>query len=204
MPITMAFITRFWRRGAETIVKMLALIFMAWASHVVAGTIEPVRSQLSAGEDGYVLSADFALDLGPRLEEAVTRGVTLTFNLEVTLSRPRWYWFDERVVGVTVNHRLSYNALTRQYRLSTGGLHRSFDTFEGALRALGRVGALAIAERGALKLGERYDVELRLSLDKSQLPKPLQVDAIASRDWQVESKVLRWQFTPEPAVAVTK
>lgn len=196
----MAFSTRCWRRGAEAILAILVLAWSAGSSPVFAGTIEPVRSQLSAGEDGYTLSADFALDLGPRLEEAVTRGVTLNFNLEITFSRPRWYWFDERVAGLAVNHRLSYNALTRQYRLSTGGLHRSFDTFEGALRALGRVGALPVAERGALKLGERYDVELRLSLDKSQLPKPLQVDAIANRDWQVESKVLRWQFTPEPAV----
>lgn len=180
---------------------MLVLAWSAWSPQVLAGTIEPVRSQLAAGEDGYTLSADFVLDLGPRLEEAVTRGVTLNFNLEITFSRPRWYWFDERVVERVINYRVSYNALTRQYRLSTGGLHRSFDTFESALRALGRVGALPVAERGALKLGERYDVELRLSLDKSQLPKPLQVDAIANRDWQVESKVLRWQYTPEPVVA---
>lgn len=189
MPTTMASITRFWRKGASAV-----LLFTAWATFALAGTIEPVRSQLSPSDDGYVLSADFAIDLGPRLEEAVTRGVTLNFRLEFTLSRPRWYWLDEHVAGLVVNYRLSYSALTRQYRISTGGLHRGFDTFDEALRALGRVGALTVAERGAVKLGEKYDVELRLALDKGQLPKPLQVDAIASRDWQVEAKVLRWQF----------
>ncbi len=181
--------------------RLLVFIAAAWVVQVQAGTIEPVRSQLTAGEDGYLLSAEFALDLGPRLEEAVTRGVTLSFNLELTLSRPRWYWFDERVVERVIRYRVSYNALTRQYRLSTGGLHRGFETFDEALRAMGRIAALPVAERGALRLGERYDVELRLTLDKSQLPKPLQVDAIANRDWQVESKVLRWQYTPEPVAA---
>jgi hypothetical protein len=193
MPITMVSITRFWRRGADA---TLLVLCVAWASFALAGTIEPVRSQLSASEDGYVLSAEFAIDLGPRIEEAITRGVVLNFNLELALSRPRWYWFDDHVAGRAVRYRLSYSALTRQYRLSTGGLHRSFDTFDGALRALGRVGALTVADRGVLQLGEKYDVELRLALDKSQLPKPLQVDAIAGRDWQVESKVLRWQFVP--------
>lgn len=197
MPITMASITRFWKRGADATRATLLVLCVAWASFALAGTIEPVRSQLSASEDGYVLSAEFAIDLGPRIEEAITRGVVLNFNLEVAISRPRWYWFDEHVAGRVINYRLSYNALTRQYRLSSGGLHRSFDTFEEALRALGRVAALTVAERSAIKPGEKYEAELRLTLDKSQLPKPLQVDAIASRDWQVDAKMLRWQFSPD-------
>jgi len=42
-------------------------------------------------------------------------------------------------------------------------------------------------------------VALRLGLDQLQLPKPLQVDALANRDWQMQAKVLRWQFTPTAA-----
>jgi hypothetical protein len=41
---------------------------------------------------------------------------------------------------------------------------------------------------------------VRLALDRSQLPKPFQVDAIVDRDLQVEAKVLRWQLTA-PVVA---
>ena len=196
MPITRASITPFWKRGADAARAFLLMLCAVWASIAFAGSIEPVRGQLSPSEDGYVLSAEFAFDLGSRIEEAVTRGVALTFKLEVAVTRPRWYWFDEHVAGRVVSHRLSYSALTRQYRLSTGGLLRNFDSFEEVLRTLGRVGALTIADRGALRTGEKYDVELRLALDKSQLPKPLQVDAIANRDWQVDAKVLRWQYVP--------
>ena len=161
-------------------------------------SIEPVRAALNAGEDGYTLSAEFTVDLGPRLEEAVARGVPLFFNFEFTLERNRWYWLNDQVTSITINYRLAYNALTRQYRLSVGGLHQSFATLAEALRVIARVSALPVADKGVLKPGENYTAALRLSLDRSQLPKPLQVDAIANSDWQVSTRALRWQFSPPP------
>jgi hypothetical protein len=190
MPIKMASFTRCWRNVSLTLA--LALL----SALAAAGGIEPVRGQLTAGDEGYVLAAEFAIDLGTQLEEAVARGVALTFNMEFTLSRKRWYWADEYIAGHVINYRLSYNALTRQYRLSVGGLHRGFASLDEALRALGRVADLPIVDKAAIKPGETYYAALRLALDKSQLPKPFQVDAIASREWQVDARVLRWQFIP--------
>lgn len=185
--------TRCWPSGLRL---LLALLLAVAASLAQAGSIEPVRASLAAVDDGYALSAEFAIELGPRLEEAVSRGVALNFNLEFTLGRSRWYWIDEHVAGHIVRYRLSYNALTRQYRLSVGALHQSFATLQDALQFLGRVAALPVAEKSAIKPGETYEAALRLALDKSLLPKPFQVDAIANRDWQVDAKVLRWRFTP--------
>lgn len=182
-------ITRCWRS------VLSAWLIACWLGLAHAGSIEPTRAQLLPTEDGYALSAEFDIDLGPRLEEAVSRGVPLHFNLEFTLTRARWYWADEHVTGRHLAYRLSYSALTRQYRLSLGSLHQNLDSLAEALRVLGRVGRLAVADRGALKPGENYTAALRLSLDRSQLPKPFQVDAIANRDWQVDAKILRWQFT---------
>ena len=64
------------------------------------------------------------------------------------------------------------------------------------MRVLGHVGALPIEPGNAIKSGDTYVAALRLSLDKSQLPKPFQVDAIANPDWSIETKALRWQFSP--------
>ncbi len=162
----------------------------------MAGIIEPTKASLSASDEGYTLSADFSIQLGTQMEDAIERGVTLNFNLEFTLSRHRWYWVDEHVASLLHSYRLSYNALTKQYRLSTGALHRSFATLEEALRVLGRVTHLPIGDKVTLTPGETYAAALRLALDKSQLPKPFQVDAIASKDWQVEARTMRWQFVP--------
>lgn len=184
-----ASITRCWK--SVSLALLLAFLIPA----ALAGGIEPLRANVAPGEDAYVLSAEFAIDLGPRLEEVVSRGVPLNFNLEFTLNRSRWYWADEHVAGHVVNYRLAYNALTRYYRLSVGPLHQSFATLPEALRVLGRVVALPVADKPAIKPGETYHAALRLSLDRGQLPKPLQVDALANRDWQVEAHILRWQFT---------
>ena len=62
---------------------------------------------------------------------------------------------------------------------------------------------LGYSLRQARRLPEafsEYEAALRLSLDRTQLPKPFQVDAITDRGLQVEAKVLRWQFTA-PVVA---
>jgi hypothetical protein len=194
MPIRMGSFTRALRSASLTLLAALALSLAA--TGVRAGAIEPVQGQLNPGEEGYVLSAEFEIDLGNRLEEALVRGVTLTFNLEFGIERKRWYWFDERIVGRVIDYRLSYNALTQQYRLSVGGLHSSYATLAEALRVLGHVGGLVVADKAAIKPGNEYTAELRLALDKSQLPKPFQLDALASKTWQVEAKTLRWQFAP--------
>ena len=181
--------------GAGLAARLLFLVLLVLALSAQAGSIAPLSASLTAGDEGsYQLTAEFEIDLGARLEEAVSRGVPLYFNLEFELTRPRWYWTNEHIAGKTIVHRLSYNALTRQYRLSAGALYQNFATFEEALGVLRRVRVLHVAEKGELKQGEAYLAALRLSLDKTQLPKPFQVDAIANRDWHVDTKVLNWQF----------
>lgn len=186
-----AFITHCCRRIER---GLLALLLMA-AVVAQAASIEPQRAALTLGEEGYTLSAEFTLDLGPRLEDAVARGVPLYFNLEFVLERARKYWVNEHLVTRTLTYRLSYHGLTRQYRLSTGHLHQNFGSLEEALRVVGRIAALPVLDKDALKNGESYLAAVRLALDRSQLPKPFQVDALTDRALQVETKVLRWQLT---------
>ena len=43
---------------------------------------------------------------------------------------------------------------------------------------------------------ERYTARVREKLDVNQLPKPFQVNALASRDWQLASEWHKFSFTP--------
>ena len=179
---------------------LIVLTLLSLTALAQAGSIEPKKGVLSTGEDGStLLTAEFVIDLGPRLEEAVSRGVALYFNFEFELTRPRWWWSNEYVATRNTTYRLAYTALTRQYRLTTGNIHRNFSSLEEALRVLSRFTDLQIAEKGVLKVGESYSAGMRLALDRNQLPKPLQVDAIANKDWQVDTRVLRWNYVPMPA-----
>ena len=190
-----AFFMRCCKRLEQGLAKLLPGLLLLFAFAANAGSIEPTRAALNPGEDGYTLSAEFAVDLGSRLEDAVARGVPLYFNLEFVLERSRKYWVKEHIVSRSLTYRLSFSSLTRQYRLTTGSLHQNFGSLEEALRVVGRIAALPVADKDALKNGENYEAAVRLALDRSQLPKPFQVDAITDKGLQVEAKVLRWQFT---------
>ena len=56
--------------------------------------------------------------------------------------------------------------------------------------------APAPQRRGLRIVNARYDAAVRLRLDVNQLPKPFQVNALASREWQLASDWRRFAFTP--------
>lgn len=179
---------------------LLLLVFvplLGWTAE-----IEIANPQLAAADDGYVLAADFKLELNPRLEEAVARGVVLYFVADFELSRGRWYWFDEKVISRSQTFRLSYHALTRQYRLSTGGLHQSFASLDDAMRVLSRLRNWQVIEASDKpRPGETYDAALRLRLDVTQLPRPFQITALGNKDWNLSSDWKIWRPTLPPAEA---
>ena len=177
----------------------LVTVFAMLPVLVLAAEIEIANPQITASEDGFVVSADFSFELNERLEEAVTKGVVLYFVTEFEMTRPRWYWLDEKVVSRNQTHRLSFHALTRQYRLSTGGLHQSFDTLSEALRVLSRLRNWAVidgrAEKTGVQAGDTYMVALRMRLDTTQLPRPFQISALGNKDWSLASEWKVWQTT---------
>src|SRR6185503_18156769 len=152
-----------------------------------ADDIDVLDARLAASEDGLLLSADFAFEFNSRLSETVANGVPLYFVVEFELSRPRWYWWDERTVSRATQLRLSYHALSRQYRLTTGPLHQNFATLDEALDVMRRLRNWQVLERSVVLRGSSYDAAVRMRLDTAQLPRPLQVSALTSRELRLES-----------------
>ncbi len=179
---------------------LLLLVFAAYASVTMAEGIELRRASVDVGDEGYVINADFSVELRPRQEDAINNGLSLYFLVEFEATRSRWYWLDEKVVAQQLRLRLTYQPLTRQYRLSSGALHQNFTSLEEALRTLARVRSWLIPASPNFKTGESYSGALRMRLDLSQLPKPFQVDALTSRDWNLSSDWKRWSFTPSAPV----
>jgi hypothetical protein len=157
----------------------------------------PVKSaELRVVDGDVVLNAEFDFTFNPTLEEALQNGVPLYFVLEVELSRARWYWLDEKVLQSALTYRVSWNALTRQYRVASGLLTQNYASLEEVERYIGRVNSRPVIRVDALTKGARYDAAIRLRLDVNQLPKPFQVNALASREWTLASEWQRFAFTP--------
>lgn len=174
-------------RGIAWVTGLIALLA---CSLVYANDIEVREARVRSVEDGLVLDADFAFDLTPRLAEVLSNGVPLYFRVDFELTRRRWYWWDETAAERELQLRLSYHALSRHYRLSTGALQRSFPTLEEALDVLKHLRGWLVVERTVSFADADYDAAVRMRLDTTLLPKPFQLSALTSRELHLESP---WQ-----------
>ena len=133
---------------------------------------------LKAYREDVAVNLDYQLrvTLPAAVEDAALHGVPIYFSAQATLWRPRWYWRDERVARATREWRLSFQPLTKNWRVSLGGLGQSFATLPEALGAMTRGTGWQLAEaREVEPVDGRHYVEFRWWLDTSQLPRPMQI-----------------------------
>ena len=189
---------RDWLRPLAALAALWMGISVACAEGIV---MRKAEARISDGN--YQLSADFDISFNFVVEQALTRGVPLYFINEFTLTRPRWYWLDEVVAQSEQTIKLSYNSLTSQYRITRGSLFQNFASIDDALRIIGHQSAAPIpADRlkggggyiseKLLKNNKSYIAAVRMRLDVTQLPKPLQVNALTGDDWNLDSDWYRW------------
>lgn len=182
------------QRGAGLLSRSTLLVWL-FAATAYAEGISVNKAEVRQGENGYQLSASYDINLTYAAQQALTRGIPLYFVGEFALTRSRWYWLDEEIFQGEQTVKLSYNVLTRQYRLSRGALFQNFASFEDALNILARQSSATIPAELMKKDGD-YMAAARLRLDIAQLPLPLQVNALTGKDWALNSDWYRWIIRP--------
>ena len=165
-------------------------------------TITDLQVQRADGE--LRLSAHVEFELTPQVEDALYKGIPMFFVAEANLYRDRWYWYDKRVTTAARHMRLSFQPLTRRWRLQVSPtpignsgvvLGQNFDTREEALAAVQRVSRWRIAEPGQVEGEATHWVEFRFRLDVSQLPRPFQIGAVGQSEWNLAvNRSLRLAF----------
>ena len=192
----------------DSAIRWLAWLLLGFWLTFVGGALASDKSMVNeavihATPQGYVLDGDVSIVLNPTLEDALSRGINLYFLLELEVSRPRNWWFDEDIADPVRKMRIYYHLLLRRYVVETGYTTRTAATLGEALAMLGRVDGWQVLERGALKPGQHYDARLRLRLDTAQLPKPLSIGAVSGEKWELVTPWYSWSFdapvSPAPA-----
>ena len=173
-------------------ISLIVIAFLGAPQLALAEGATIQSAKLEATEDGYQLNAQIELSLTAAMEEAVRKGVPLYFTVEFELSRSRWYWLDQVIVRERRDRRVAFAPLTDQYRITVAGLSQNVASFDDVKRVLSRVRSWNVIDKGRLTPGEKYEAAVRFRLDTAQLPKPFQLNVLASKEWSLASDWYRW------------
>lgn len=176
----------------------ILLLTFLWGIEANAQGIQVNSVSVAAKEQDLVLSLDAEVTLNPTLEQALEKGIMLYFAVKFSLIDARWYWMDDEVVRGKYRVGLRYYALTRQYHLSHPSFSQSFNTLGEALHALGQLNDYPLTVKSDIRQDADYIASLRIWLDLTRLPKPFQVEALGSNQWNLDSKKLQWRMRLPP------
>lgn len=170
----------------------LFFLFFALPAWADASEIDVKSAELVSVNGAYALNADFDIRFSREVEEALNKGVQLDFLVEFQIAIPSNWWFDDEVKSASTHITLGYHALSRQYLVNRNNHQHAFSTLQEAKEEISRIRNWRVVEKSLLKKDEEYYAALRMRLDQSRLPKPLQVDALGSKDWNMVSERYRW------------
>ena len=153
--------------------------------------------QLQRSDEGIFLSTRLNFELPSSLEDALNRGMPLSFVMQADVVRERWYWADKLVNRTDRYIRLSYQPLSKRWRIyvsaqpiqATGlgvSLGQSFDSLSEALQSIQRVSRWRIADVSAIDSSSKQRLDFRFRLDLTQLPQPLQFGALGGAGWGLD------------------
>lgn len=186
----------------RTFFPLLRNLFV-WVSLCLAACMLPV-GQAFAEEDADInvsfrrgeleIDAQLPFTLNAELRDAAQRGVPLYFSVDVEIDRKRWWWFDATEIEAHITWRVLYNALTRQWRVSTGELSLPASGLNEAMDVVRTIRGWPVAKQSQLAAGVRYSGRLRLRLDTARLSRPFQINAFNSSAWTASSPWYEFSF----------
>ncbi len=199
--VTTVFITRCCKKARLDGLLALWLsmcLLMGWPAGVAKANtaVELTELQVERSEGGLYLSARLRFELPAVVEDALNKGIPIQFVAEAEVMRERWYWYDRQVAAAQRYMRVSYQPLTRRWRLNTSSapilssslgvtLTQQYDSLEEVMSAVQRIARWRIASAGELDSGSRQTVRFQFRLDASQLPRTFQIGAIGESDWAI-------------------
>jgi hypothetical protein len=172
--------------SAQTLLRALLLLLSFGIG--LAHAENPVQLEelvLQRSDEGIYLSTRLGFELPQSLEDALSRGLPLGFVMQADVMRERWYWSDKLVSRTERFVRLSFQPLSKRWRVyvsaqpiqSTGlgvSLGQSFESLSEALQSIQRISRWRIGDASVIDIANKQRLEFRFKLDLTQLPQPLQ------------------------------
>lgn len=191
----MTFSLRPWRITQQGVVALLLACACAWFSLAWSGQAHITLTEPLITDGQLTMDLDASIDLSPVVRTAAERGVPLYFSVDLKITAYRWWWLDKVLVETALTRRVTYNALTRQWRVASGDLFLPVASLDDAMTVIRQVRAWPIAAVDQFEPGTRYDGLVRIRLDTSQLARPMGLDATNRGAWSLSSPWAPFDFS---------
>lgn len=157
-------------------------------------TIDSAETHFNQGV--VELDAHATYPLTEPIREALQDGVTLTFELEVIIARPRRLWWNAELVTLDLRRDLSYHVISERYLLRgpTGAEQESFPTLNAALDSLGNIEKLPVAVEAQMRGDGPWVVSLRAGVRRGHIPDALRTLLFWRDDWHRTSEWHTWML----------
>ena len=163
------------------------------------GLLEVRTAYVNVEQGALQLSARVVYPVNDDIRAALKDGLTLSFDLDVVVTRERRFWMDETVWEYRIKRELSYHAisdkyLTRDVDPRIPSEQHNHASLEEALEALGTVDAYPILTTSQLSPNREYRVSLRACVRRGRLSDTLRVMLFWTDDWHRESEWFSWSL----------
>jgi len=154
-------------------------------------------ASLVSADQIHLLNADVKYGLTRETIEALYNGITLTFNVDLSVIEDRpWLW-NKHIKTVTLRYQIKYHTLAETYQISdkTNNVHLNFSTLSAALSSLGKLKDVPI---NSIKTSSNSTINasLKAYLNIEALPLPMRPLAYIDSGWYLRSNTFQWPLTP--------
>jgi hypothetical protein len=194
----------FVRRANNLVASLLGVLAMVGAAtparaDALDGVLEVSSAYVSVEQGVFQLFARIAYPVNDDIRAALKDGLTLTFDLDVVVSRERRFWVDETVEELKLQRELSYHAVSDRYVARdvdprANVEQHSYATLDEALEALGTIDAWPILVSPKVSINRQYRVSLRAGIRRGRLSDTLRVLLFWTDDWHRESEWFSWSL----------
>jgi hypothetical protein len=192
-------------RRAPTFVSLLFALFATLCTSTISrsdaldGILEVRSAYATVEQNALLLFARVAYPVNDDIRAALKDGLSLTFDLDVIVSRERRFWIDADVQEYTIKRELSYHAVSDKYLTRTlderpGTDQQSYASLEEALEDLGTVDGYPLLTTSQLSPNRQYRISLRAGVRRGHLADSLRVILFWTDDWHRESEWFSWSL----------
>ena len=183
MKIMMVFIMNYLKKY-KFLLKLLLFFNIVISLNINASEINLSNFKIENNADGQELFFEQDISINNNLFQAIQKGIPLKFDINIKVTNFKKFWFNEIIFNDKFSFEIKYRNLLKKYQLrNMDGNYKYFSYIEMLKENINLINI----NLGHLVFSEDTLIEVVVTLDSNQLPKPLQINR-RNDTWNVSSE----------------